>query len=68
MPQPIRDRAAILFFFFSIGLKNTNLLEDFEFFIPVKFRQIPFSIFREEVEHVSANQRQWRPSCFSDRS
>ena len=59
------DRAAALFF--SIGPKNTNLVEDVEILLPVKFRWIPFSGFREEVENVSANQRPGRPSCFSDR-
>ena len=38
-----------------IGLKNTNLVEDVEILLPVKFRWIPFSSFRE-VENVSANQ------------
>ena len=58
-------RAAILFF--SIGPKNTNLVEDVEVLLPVKFRWIPISGFRVEVENVSANQRPGRPSCFSDR-
>ena len=48
-----------------IGLKNTNLVEDVEILLPVKFRWIPFSGFREEVENVPANQRPGRPSCFS---
>ena len=52
---------------FPIGSKNTNLVEDIEILLPVKFRQIPFSDFRGEVENVSANQRPERPSCFSDR-
>ena len=39
-----------------IGLKNTNLVEDFEILLPVKFRWIPLSGFREEVKNVSANQ------------
>ena len=56
--------AAILFF--PSARKNTNLVEDFEIFLPVKFRWIPFSGFRGEV-NVSANQRPGRPSCFSDR-
>ena len=50
-----------------IGPKNTNLVEDVEILLPVKFRSIPFSGFREEVENVLANQRPGRPSCFSDR-
>ena len=52
---------------FPIGLKNTNLVEDVVILLPVKFRWIPFSGFRGEVENVSANQRPGRPSCFSDR-
>ena len=58
-------RAAILFF--PISPKNTNLVEDIEILLPVKFRWIPLSGFRGEVENVSANQRPERPSCFSDR-
>ena len=50
-----------------IGPKNTNLVEDIEILLLVKFRWIPFSSFREEVENVSANQRPGQPSCFSDR-
>ena len=49
-----------------MDLKNTNLVEGFEILLPIKFRWIPFSGFREEVENVSANQRPERPSCFSD--
>ena len=52
---------------FPIGPKNTNLVEDVELFLLVKFRWIPFSGFRGEVENASANQRPGRPSCFSDR-
>ena len=51
---------------FPIGPKNTNLVEDVEILLPVKFRWIPFSSFRGEVENVSANQRPGRPSCFSN--
>ena len=65
MSQPIRGQGGHLVF--QIGLKNTNLVEDVEILLPVKFRWILFSGFRGEVENVSANQRQWRPSCFSDR-
>ena len=50
-----------------ISPKNTNLVEDIEILLPVKFLWIPFSGFRGEVENVSANQRPGRPSCFSDR-
>ena len=46
--------------------KNTNLVEDFEILLPVKFRWIPLSSFRGEVENISANQRPGLPSCFSD--
>ena len=48
---------------FPIGPKNTNLVEDIEILLPVKFHWIPFSGFRE-VENISANQRLGRPSFF----
>ena len=65
MSQPIRGQGGHLVF--TIRPKNTNLVEDIEILLPVKFRLIRFSGFREEVENVSANQRPGRPSCFSDR-
>ena len=65
MSQSIRGQGGHLVF--PIGPKNTNLVEDVEILLPVKFRWIPFSSFRGEVENVSANQRPGRPSCFSDR-
>ena len=65
MSQPIRGQGGHLVF--QIGPKNTNLVEGVEILLPVKFRWIPFSGFRGEVENVSANQRPGRPSCFSDR-
>ena len=65
MSQPIRGKVDHLVF--PIGPKNTNLVEDVEILLPVKFSWIPFSCFREEVENVSANQRPGWPSCFSDR-
>ena len=65
MSQPIRGQGG--YFVFPIGPKNTNLVEDVEILLPVKFRWILFSGFRGEVENVSANQRPGRPSCFSDR-
>ena len=55
MCQPIRDQG--IHFVFPIGPKNTNLVEDVEILLLVKFRWIPFCGFREEVENVSANQR-----------
>ena len=63
LSQPIQRP----FCFFLICLKNTNMVEGIESLLPVKFRWIPFSGFRGEVENVSANQRPGRPSCFSDR-
>ena len=40
---------------FPIGPKNTNLVEDYvEMLLSVKFRQIPFSSFRGEVENVKS--------------
>ena len=49
MSRPIRGQGGHPVFF-SIGLKNTNLEEDVEILLPVKFHQIPFNSFREEVE------------------
>ena len=65
MSQPIRGQGGHLVF--PIGPKNTNLVEDVEILLPIKFRWIPFGSFRGEVENVSTNQRPARPSCFSDR-
>ena len=48
MSQPIRGQGG--HFVFLIGPKNTNLVEDVEILLPVKFRLIPFSGFRGEVE------------------
>ena len=64
MSQPIRGQGGHLVFL--IGPKNTNLVEDVKILLPVKFRWIPLSSFRGEVENLSANQRPGRPSCFSD--
>ena len=64
MSQPIRGQGGHLVFL--TGPKNTNLVEDVKILLPVKFRWIPFSDFRGEVENVSANQRPGRPSCFFD--
>ena len=50
-----------------MGPKNTNLVENVKILLPVKFRWIPFTSFRGEVENVSVNQKQGRPSYFSDR-
>ena len=51
--------------FFLTGPKNTNLVEDVEILLPVKFRWILFIGFREEVENFSANRRPGWPSCFT---
>ena len=52
MSQPIRGQGGHLVF--PIGPKNTNLVEEVEIYLPVKFRQIPFSGFRGEVENVKS--------------
>ena len=52
-------------FLFTDRSKNTNLVEDLEILLSVKFSWIQFSGFRGEVKKVSA--RSGRPSCFSDR-
>ena len=62
MSQPIRGQGGHLVF--PISTKNTKLVEDIEILLPFKFRWIPFSDFRGEVENVSANQRPGRSSCF----
>ena len=41
----------------QVSSNNTNLVEDVEILLPVKFRWILFSGHRGEVENVSANQR-----------
>ena len=55
MSQPIRDQGGHLVF--PIGPKNTNLVEGVEILVPVKFRSIPFSSFRGEVENVKVYGR-----------
>ena len=65
MSQQIRDQGGHLVF--PIDPKNTNLVEDFEILLPIKFVPIRFSGFRGEVKNVSANQRPRWPSWFSDR-
>ena len=52
MSQPIRGQGGHLVFL--IGPKNTNLVEDVEMLLSVKFLQIPFSSFRGEVENVKS--------------
>ena len=52
---------------FPIGPKNTSLVEDVKILLPFKFRWIPISGHRGEVENVSVNQRPGWPSCLSDR-
>ena len=55
MSQQIRGQGGHLVFL--IGPKNTNLEEDLEILLSVKFLPIRFSGFRGEVKNVSANQR-----------
>ena len=64
MSYQIRGKGGVLVFL--IGPKNTNLEEDVEILLPVKFRWIKFSGFSGEVQNISANVRPGRPSCFSD--
>ena len=54
MSHPIRGQGGNIVF--PIGPKNTNLVEDIEILLPVKFCWIALSGFRGEVENVSANQ------------
>ena len=62
MSQPIRGQGGHLVF--PIGPKKTNLEEDIEIFLAIKFCRILFSGFRGEVENVPANQKPGRPSYF----
>ena len=48
MSQPIRGQGS--YFLFPIGRTHTNLIEDVEILLPIKFRLIPFSGFRGEVK------------------
>ena len=50
MSQPIRGRGGYLGFPIGPKKKTTNLLEDNEILLPVKFLQIPFSSFRGEIK------------------
>ena len=52
MSQPIRAKGGHLVFL--IGLKNTNLVEDVEILLAVKFGRVLFSGFRGEVEYVKS--------------
>ena len=64
MSQSIRGQRGHIVF--SISPKNTNLVEDVENLLSIKFHWIPFSGFKE-VENVSVNKRPGWLSCFSDR-
>ena len=59
--QPIRGQSGHLVF--MISLKNTNLEEEVEILLLVKFPWILLSGFRGKVENVSANQRPGQP-CY----
>ena len=63
MSLPIRGQGSHLVV--PIDPKNTNLVEDVEILLPIKFRWVPFSGFWE-VENVSTYYRPERPSYFSD--
>ena len=45
----------------------TNLVENIEYLLLVKFVVFYSAVSRREVENVSANQRPIRPSLFSNR-
>ena len=64
MCQPIRASGS--HFEFPICTKNTNFVEVLEYYHPVTFGEILCSVFRGEVENVSANQSLWRPSWISN--
>ena len=54
MSQPMSGQGGHLFF--STGPKNTNLVEDVEILLPVKFRWILFIGFRKEVENINQSE------------
>ena len=63
MSQPIRGQDVN--FVFPIHPKNTNLVEDIEILLPIKF--CFRSAVSEEKLKMSQPIRPRRPSCFSDR-
>ena len=68
MSQTIRGHGGHLVFLIRPKKHKLGyMVEDLGILLPVKFRWIPFSCFRREVENISANQRPGWPSCFSDR-
>ena len=48
-----QSEAGVTIMFFPIGSKNTNMVDDVEFLLPVKFQQIPFSGFRGKKTKMS---------------
>ena len=65
MSQPIRVHGRHLVF--PIGPKNTSLVDDSEVLRPVKFRSIPFSCSKGEVEIYQPIRVQRGNLFFSDR-
>ena len=63
MSQPIKGQGGHPVF--VIGPKNTNMVEDVEILLPVKYSLNSVQWFQRK--NVSTNQRPGRPSCFSDR-
>ena len=55
MSRPIEGQGGHLVF--SIGPKNTNLVEDIEILLPGKFRWILFSEFRGKAKNVKVYVR-----------
>ena len=66
--QPISGQEGRLGFPIGPKLCDKNVLEVIDFLLPVKFRQILFSGFREEVVNVSAKQRTYRAANLGFRS
>ena len=65
MSQPIRALGGHICW--PIGTKNTNLVEDLEYLLPVRFREILCSGCRGDVENVSGNQSPRWPYLLTDR-
>ena len=66
MPNRIRRHDGRLFL--RIGPKNTNLVKYVEYLIPLKFRPIPSTGCRRDIENVLAYQKAEWLSLLMDRS
>ena len=61
-----QSEASTAILVFRLTKKNTNLAEEVEILLPIKFPRILFSGCKEEVVNVSANQRPGQRFWLSD--